>query len=315
MPYSHHSHSGQFCRHAAGSLEDVVLEAIRSGFEVYGLTEHVPRYRIEDLYPEEAGMDLQALHDQFDAFIYEAHRLKARYASQITLLVGLETDYITSIDLDQLDALLERNRGRIEYIVGSIHHVGEIPIDFDVDTFKKSLAQQPGTSENERMENFLCRYFDVQFHVLQRFHPEIIGHLDLCRLYHPEIRLSDYSRSWKRLKRNISYAIEYGALFEVNAAAFRKNWNTAYPAEDLLKVILQDGGRLALSDDSHGPHAVGLNYRRLLEYLRREGVSELWYLQVSESPNKVGRNIQAVKAPGEWWNHPFWNKQWGEIGS
>lgn len=53
MPHSHHSHSGQFCRHATGRLEDVVLEAIRKGFEVYGLTEHVPRYREEDLYPEE----------------------------------------------------------------------------------------------------------------------------------------------------------------------------------------------------------------------------------------------------------------------
>ena len=53
MPHSHHSHSGQFCKHASGRLEDVVLEAIRQGFEVYGLTEHAPRYRIEDLYPEE----------------------------------------------------------------------------------------------------------------------------------------------------------------------------------------------------------------------------------------------------------------------
>jgi HisJ family histidinol phosphate phosphatase len=53
MPYSHHSHSGQFCKHASGRLEDVVLEAIRQGFEVYGLTEHVPRYRMVDLYPEE----------------------------------------------------------------------------------------------------------------------------------------------------------------------------------------------------------------------------------------------------------------------
>ena len=53
MPFSHHSHSGQFCRHASGTLEQVVLEAIRQGFEVYGLTEHVPRYRLEDLYPEE----------------------------------------------------------------------------------------------------------------------------------------------------------------------------------------------------------------------------------------------------------------------
>jgi histidinol-phosphatase (PHP family) len=51
--HSHHSHSGQFCKHASGSLEDVVREAIQQGFQVYGLTEHVPRYRDVDLYPEE----------------------------------------------------------------------------------------------------------------------------------------------------------------------------------------------------------------------------------------------------------------------
>ena len=53
MPQSHHSHSGQFCKHAVGSLEDVVKEALNQGFEVYGLTEHVPRYHVKDLYPEE----------------------------------------------------------------------------------------------------------------------------------------------------------------------------------------------------------------------------------------------------------------------
>jgi histidinol-phosphatase (PHP family) len=53
MPISHHSHSGQFCCHAKGSLEEVVQEAIRQGFRTYGLSEHVPRYRPADLYPEE----------------------------------------------------------------------------------------------------------------------------------------------------------------------------------------------------------------------------------------------------------------------
>ena len=53
MPYSHHSHSGQFCKHASGTLEEVVKEAISQGFKVYGLTEHVPRYRLQDRYPEE----------------------------------------------------------------------------------------------------------------------------------------------------------------------------------------------------------------------------------------------------------------------
>ena len=53
MPFSHHSHSGQFCKHAKGTLEEVVQEAIRQRFQLFCLTEHVPRYREEDLYPEE----------------------------------------------------------------------------------------------------------------------------------------------------------------------------------------------------------------------------------------------------------------------
>ena len=56
MPFSHHSHSGQFCKHASGTLEEVVLEAIRQKFSIYGLSEHVPRYRLCDRYPEEVSL-------------------------------------------------------------------------------------------------------------------------------------------------------------------------------------------------------------------------------------------------------------------
>lgn len=53
MPFSFHSHSGEFCKHASGTLEEVVQAAVRLKFRIYGLTEHVPRYRLEDRYPEE----------------------------------------------------------------------------------------------------------------------------------------------------------------------------------------------------------------------------------------------------------------------
>jgi histidinol-phosphatase (PHP family) len=53
MPFSFHSHSGQFCKHGYGSLEGVIQEAIRQGFMVYGLTEHMPRYDARLLYPDE----------------------------------------------------------------------------------------------------------------------------------------------------------------------------------------------------------------------------------------------------------------------
>ena len=53
MPFSHHSHSGEFCAHASDKLEDVVLEAIRRQMQVFALTEHMPRDHDADLYPEE----------------------------------------------------------------------------------------------------------------------------------------------------------------------------------------------------------------------------------------------------------------------
>ncbi|KAJ7468247.1 Polymerase/histidinol phosphatase-like protein, partial [Mycena galericulata] len=309
MPHSHHSHSGQFCKHATGSLEEVVLEATRQGFEVYGLTEHVPRYRMVDLYPEEASLSPEELTEQFDKFLVEAHRLKLSYASQIRLLVGLETDYITPIDLDQLRDLLERHRGRVDYLVGSIHHVNGIPIDFDLVTFQKAVENIDCTPEHTTKDGaFLSAYFDAQYELLQRFYPEVIGHIDLCRLYNPDLQLSTYPEAFERAKRNILFAIGYGALFEVNAAALRKNWSTPFPGEDVLEIILKNGGRLTLSDDSHGPHTVGLNYGRLPEYLQRAGVTELWFLEHSEMPNGAGRNVRATKMDRHWATHPFWTR-------
>ena len=86
------------------------------------------------------------------------------------------------------------------------------------------------------MSDLLCSYFDSQYEVIQRLHPEVIGHIDLCRLYNPDMNLRDYPAAWAKLERNVDYAIAYGALFELNSAAFRKGWKTAYPGEDIIQV-------------------------------------------------------------------------------
>jgi histidinol-phosphatase (PHP family) len=54
MPFSYHSHSGQFCAHAKDTLEDVVKQAIKKEMSVLALTEHIGRDMV-DLYPEEVS--------------------------------------------------------------------------------------------------------------------------------------------------------------------------------------------------------------------------------------------------------------------
>ena len=71
MPwFSYHSaHSGEFCRHAKGTLEAVVERAIEAGFTHYGLSEHCPRYRVQDLFGDEVTdeVDPATLLSDFEA--------------------------------------------------------------------------------------------------------------------------------------------------------------------------------------------------------------------------------------------------------
>lgn len=177
--------------------------------------------------------------------------MKGRYSSQITLLVGLETEYITNLDLNNLQMTLDLARDKIQYVVGSVHHVNGIPIDFDLATFNGALASTGG------QEAFLLAYFDAQYEVMERIKPEIIGHFDLCRLWNPMQRFDEYPAVYEKIARNVQYAVGYGALFEINAAAFRKKWNTPYPGQDIVKasrwkVQRHNSTRAHLLADHHG---------------------------------------------------------------
>lgn len=62
MAFTMHSHSGQFCPgHAKDQLEDVIKHAISVGYKTIGLTEHMPRTELSDLYPEEVSYSLISL--------------------------------------------------------------------------------------------------------------------------------------------------------------------------------------------------------------------------------------------------------------
>ena len=56
MPFSHHSHSGQFCGHAQDTLEEVLQSAMEKKMQTLAFTEHMPRDQDADLYPEEVRL-------------------------------------------------------------------------------------------------------------------------------------------------------------------------------------------------------------------------------------------------------------------
>ncbi|KAF9087115.1 histidinolphosphatase [Mortierella sp. AM989] len=319
--------------HAKGTLEQVVQSAIQRRFTTYGLSEHMPRYKADQLYPEESHLTTQDLERMYDQFLHEAARLQQKYNDKICLLIGLETEYFDSESIQYVRKLRQPHRHsawkaiqsetevggegeggatdissnslqvalpQIQYIVGSLHHIHGIPLDFSQELYLKALEDVGHGS----WETLFREYFDAQFEMLRGLEPEVVGHLDLVRIFFSSIKghhhhhhgqsnndkqdqeeEQDINQNrlteelWTLVKRNVDFVIAYGGLFELNSRAWKKGLADAYPQRDILQYILSNDGRVTLSDDSHGPDDVGMFYNpELKRYLELMKVEKVYYL-------------------------------------
>ena len=76
------------CKHAIGSDEEYVLEAIKHGYKVLAFTDHSPW----PLYPFESAsirMDIAELAEYVDS----VQLLKKKYMDKIDIQLGLEAEY------------------------------------------------------------------------------------------------------------------------------------------------------------------------------------------------------------------------------
>ncbi|KAB8349771.1 hypothetical protein FH972_023785 [Carpinus fangiana] len=261
MPFSHHSHSGEFCGHAANTLAEVVEHAVqRRKMSTFALTEHCPRGD-DDLYPEEAAQhNAASLAALFDAFIVEAVRLQQQVhaassapgAAQCEILIGFEAEWIRPAASTAIaQKLLAQHGGTIDFFIGSVHHVGTVPIDFDRALYERARRMCGGSDAA-----LFAAYFDAQLEMLEALRPRVVGHFDLIRLFadapDEDLRAAAGGALWPKVLRNLSAARGMGALLELNTSALRKGLAQPYPRLEICRAWMAIGGQFVLSDDSHG---------------------------------------------------------------
>ncbi|KAL7934251.1 histidinol phosphate phosphatase H [Trichoderma chlorosporum] len=293
MAFTMHSHSGQFCPgHAVDQLEDIILHAISIGYKTIGLTEHMPRYEEQDLYPEELSdpqASLQALPPRHEAYLVEARRLQQKYASQIHIIIAFEAEFIRPSYTSIVQSLFHASPF-VDYFIGSVHHAHGIPIDYDKATYAAAVAAAGG-SEERLYED----YYDLQYDMLRELKPRIVGHFDLIRLMSedPGRDIRQWAGVWQKIRRNLEYAAQIGAWLECNSAALRKGLDEPYPSRIISEEWLKLGGKFTMSDDSHGIAHVATNYSRALTFLESLGVDQVWTFQRQNHP-EAGEAAKAI---------------------
>jgi histidinol-phosphatase (PHP family) len=174
---------------------------------------------------------MEAFYQITKNFYQEAQRLRDKYAGQIDILIGFESEWIRP---SSLGLIREMQSGyHWDIFVGSVHHVHTIPIDFDRAHYENARTEAGGSDEK-----LFGDYFDSQHEMLQALKPPIVGHLDLIRLLsdNPDKTMDQYSSVWPKVIRNLEFIKSYGGVLEINTSALRKGMKEPYPSISICKV-------------------------------------------------------------------------------
>lgn len=267
----HGGHSGQFCNHAKNTLEEIILAYIREGYAWVGITEHMPPVSEAFVYPEEKrdGLNVKALTDRFAEYMHTCRRLQARYANEIRIYVGFESE-TTSGSLDLATTLIDRFAP--DYVVGSAHHVADIPFDYSPRDYTQAADQCGG------IDDLYHAYLDQQYEMINRLRPRVVGHLDIIRIHDPKYRRRlTQPAIWKKIVRNLALIKHLDLILDFNLRPLTRGEQEPYLSAPILEKAGSMGIPVIPGDDSHGVHDIGAAMPRALEILEACGLPTSWH--------------------------------------
>jgi histidinol-phosphatase (PHP family) len=228
--------------------------AAERGIEELGVAEHVYRFRQalevwdHPFWQRYAVDDL----DDYCGFVREETDLK----------LGIEADFVPGRE-DRMANLLDAREW--DYVVGSIHFVGDESLDTDDFTVWTKTASA---------DRVWKRYFDMLGQAAQSGLFDILAHPDLVKVWGKDRPVPDGD-----LRRFYYPAMEVIAecdvALEVSTAGLRKPVGEIYPAPAFLEMAIDAGKPIALSSDAHTPDLLGHEYEQAVEMLDSMGVKEI----------------------------------------
>lgn len=269
----HGGHSGEFCDHAQGTLEEILDAAVDFGYRVFGVSEHAPRKGEQYLYDTERAMgwDVAKLESDFERYAETIALLSGRYEGRLQVLRGFELEVVPP---DEYVSIMQayRKRFAFDYIVGSVHFLDDLPIDGPPELFARVEKQLGG------LEGLALAYYEKVREMVEALRPEVVGHLDLVRKNAPSNEAVETPAIHEAAVNALEVIRDCGGILDVNTAGYRKGLGSPYPAPWLVEAARDMGVGFCFGDDSHAPNQVGAGIEDARDYLLDLGVREITVL-------------------------------------
>ncbi len=228
--------------------------AEQAGIGELGVSEHIHRFAAaleiwrHPFWVEQARDDLDAYVD---------------FLRDQGLRVGIEADYVAGAE-DQIANLLEARP--FDYVIGSVHFVGEASIDQDRWDIWEAESGDP--------DRVWQRYFEQLARASSSGLFDLIAHPDLVKVW-GTARPGPSRDPRHYYEPAVEAMAEAGVAVEISTAGLRKPIGEIYPSRPLAEMLVEAGVPFALSSDAHLPGELGYAYDQAVQLLSELGVDEI----------------------------------------
>jgi histidinol-phosphatase (PHP family) len=248
MLVDYHTHTA-LCKHADGSLEEYISQAVAANLKEIGCSDHSPM-------PNDFDIQHRMTMEQFlQSYKPAVFALREKYRSKIQVKFAVEGDFFPGTE----SWVREFNsQHEFDYIIGSVHYLGEW--GFDNPTFVHKY-------EERNIDEVYSQYYDhIKRSAAARLF-DIIGHCDLVKKFghRPSKNMEDVLREVFKAVKSADIAVE------INTSGLRKPVKEVYPSEQILNILHEYNIPLALGSDAHSPADVGKDFAVAKQLIEKYG--------------------------------------------
>lgn len=237
-----HNHT-TLCNHAEGSIEEYVQTAITKKIDVFGFSDHAPM-NFDEAY--------RMSFSQMDNYEKDILHVKEKYKDHINILLAYEVDFLEGYIDEQV---LKRP---VDYFIGSVHYLGSWGFD---------NPEFIGEYRTKNIDEVWERYFEAIMYLAKSGHFDIVGHLDLIKVFNylpkKDVRLI--------AKEAIKAIKKANMTIELNAAGFRKPVGEQYPSNPLMELIAEHDIPITFGSDAHALDHIGFCQEELRDIAKTYG--------------------------------------------
>ena len=250
-------------------IEEYVKEALNQNVSILGFSPHNPL---------PFSVDWVIKKKDFKEYCKTVLTLREKYEDKIRILLGLEMDFLPSINSFYREGI---DLSALDFLIGSVHFVNFFhenkgwAIDESQEDFKKGLDE----IYKGNIKKVVGDYYKLIRGMLQTENPDIIAHLDLIKMHNKDEKYFSEEESWyrKTVLDTLKVVAKSHSILEVNTGGIaRGKTDSLYPSNWILEECYHMRIPITICSDAHRPEQITAKFKEAALLLNSIGYKEVY---------------------------------------